>query len=241
MLEVKEIEGLPTGRLFSLSSPTIYAIITANWVRGGAVRMDLNQAEAIKNAVLNCQFCSGYRGRGLCINHKEIGLNYDFPQNDRINIMFVAESPPKIGNGFFYDVSSTNNAFRRKLFGYLCRANLGNINTVKEFTAKGYYLADAINCRWEKKGENGRSSIPDLIVKNCSFYLSKQLELFKPRYIVAMGNAAKLALDSEHCKAVFDKLKKDYPIEKIIEMTFITTSPHETDEERIAKLKTIAL
>jgi len=202
--------------------------------------MDLEQAEAIKNAVLNCQFCSGYTGKGLCINHKEIGLNYEFPKKERINIMFIAESPPKIGNGFFYDLSSTNNAFRKKLFKYINGTKLGTVNTVRDFTSKGYYLADAINCRWDK-GDTGKSRIPDAIVMNCSFYLSKQIELFKPRFIVAIGNAAKEALKNNRCKEVIEKLSKEYPVEDIIEMTFITTSPHETDEERIAKLKTISL
>ncbi|CQR75076.1 Uracil DNA glycosylase superfamily protein [Sporomusa ovata DSM 2662] len=202
--------------------------------------MDSSKAEAIKNAVLTCQICSGYAGKGLCVGHKEIGLNYDYPKQVRINIMFVAESPPKVGNGFFYDLSGPKGDFRSKLFKYINCAGLGCVDTLEDFKNKGYYLADAINCRWDKSS-TGSKTLPKSIFENCSIYLAQQIELFKPRFIVAMGKKSQAALETKQVKTILETLKEKTPVEDIIKMTFILTSPHETDEQRIAKLKTITL
>jgi hypothetical protein len=110
----------------------------------------VKEAENIKRCVMECRLCNDFETKGICITHKEIGLNYAYPKKAPITILFVAESPPAQGKGFFYDESHNNTIFRDTLFEYINLAGLGPVHGLQEFNNKGYYLADAINCRWDK-------------------------------------------------------------------------------------------
>jgi hypothetical protein len=88
----------------------------------------------------------------------------------------IAESPPKPGNGFFYDQSSESK-FRDVLFDYINLSGLGFVNSIEEFSNKGYYLADVINCRWDK---DKQKQISNKAAGTCAQYLAKQIGLFKP-------------------------------------------------------------
>jgi hypothetical protein len=151
----------------------------------------IHEAENIKQNVMTCQLCSDFETKGICIKHKEIGLNYTYPKKAPITILFVAESPPAPCKGFFYDEIHNNTKCRDKLFDYINRNELGQLNTIDDFNNKLYYLADVINCRWDKS-EKYKISKKDIniVVNNCSFYLVKLIRLFKPKIIVLMGEKA---------------------------------------------------
>ncbi len=199
--------------------------------------IDELQAETIKNSIHECKLCAGLSKNGsICIENKEVGLDYSYPPAVPIQVMFVAESPPAPGKGFFYDQNSENTMFRNKLFKLINHAGLGPLHTVEDFSRKGYYLADALNCRWDKKKG---SSLPDKILFNCSVHLSSQIRFFKPRYIVAMGKYAQKAVQLE---GVQKSIKETgIPEGNIISMSFILVAPNESDEQRIEKLKAIVV
>ena len=59
--------------------------------------VDEKIARKIKKSVQACKKCEGLDGTGaLCVDQKEIGLDYIYPRKSPINILFVAESPAKI-------------------------------------------------------------------------------------------------------------------------------------------------
>jgi len=193
------------------------------------------KVENIRTSVNKCSLCEHLNDSGaLSISKKEIGLNYIYPQETPINIFFIAESPPRPGNGFFYDPAAINTRFRDKLFDLLNRSCCGPIDNLEDFNNKGYYLADAINCRWDK---SIKRNLPNRVFFNCSIYLSLQLELFKPKYIVAMGNSARNSLRFENVQRSIEIL--DIPESNIVGISFILVASNETDAQRIEKLKPI--
>ena len=112
--------------------------------------VDEKKAKNIARSIQQCKKCQGISNDALRVANKEVGLSYLYPQNIPIRIMFIAESPPAPGKGFFYDSRSSNTSFRDKLFKLINEAGLGYVGTITEFNSKGYYLADAINCRYGK-------------------------------------------------------------------------------------------
>lgn len=200
----------------------------------GMVTVNKKMVRRIRKAVHACKKCDGLADTGvLCIDQKEIGLDYIYPRKIPINVLFVAESPPKPGNGFFYNSKVTNHRFRNKLFKLINESGLGPVNTIGDFTDKGYYLADTLNCRWNKSKKNYLSV---KIFRNCSFHLEKQIKLFKPEFVVAMGNEASSSLSYLQAKDVVK-----IPVDNIIEISFILVANNEKDAKKIKKLKSIAL
>lgn len=192
------------------------------------------EAERIKQSVIGCRLCGDFGTKGLCIDQKEIGLKYTYPNTVPINILWVAESPPQPGNGFFYDQSVKVSRFRDALFDYINLSGLGPVYCIKDFNAKGYYLADVINCRWDK---NKQSAVSKRVANTCAKYLAEQINLFKPRFIVFMGDVASGSMRNLD---VFEAIKQNQTLEGILEMSFIMTTPKETKQERIEKLKKLA-
>jgi uracil-DNA glycosylase len=92
-----------------------------------------------------------------------------------------------------------------------------------------------MNCRWNK---DKKKDLPIKIFRNCSVYLEKQLKLFLPRFIVAMGNKAKQALAFNNVKNTIKEL--GIPETNILKMSFPFRAVNETDEERVEKLKRLA-
>ena len=197
--------------------------------------IDSQKAQSIENSILQCLKCQGLAKNALQVDNKEVGLSYSYPQSTPIHTMFVAESPPAPGKGFFYDLKSHNTRFRDKLFRLINTAGLGRVNSIKDFNDKGYYLADALNCRWDK---SQKSSLSSKVFQNCSVHLARQIELFKPRYIVAMGRSAQKSLGFDEPTKIIRSLA--IPRQNIIEMSFILVAPNETDGQRINKLSTIS-
>ncbi len=195
------------------------------------------QAAKIVKSVKACRLCDGIDKKGgLCISEKEIGLAYMHPVNSPIKIFFIAESPPKPGHGFFYDEKSLNTAFRRKIFELINLANLGQVSDLLDFNGKGYYLADSINCRWDKKK---KAALPKRIFRNCSIYLEEQLRLLRPQWIVAMGGKAKETLAFENIESTIKEMKIEH---NIISFSFplgVGRYMTEKDEDRVEKLRRI--
>lgn len=146
---------------------------------------------------------------------KAIGLTYCEPKVP-LRILFVAESPP--ANGFFYD--QKHNTFRNRLFFLINQADLHPkpLTTIKQFNERGYFLADAINCRWDKSGPAGKLTT---IRNNCSEHLKNLIIAMKPQAIVLMGRHARLSFRNLNYKPVSTKL--------VIEIPFILTAPVRTE------------
>jgi hypothetical protein len=200
------------------------------------VNIDQDRVVTIKNAVYACSLCKGIDRTGaLCINDKNIGLSYTYyPKTVPIEILFIAESPPKPGNDFFYDESHIDVPFRNRLFKLINASGLGIIKALQDFERKGYYLADAINCRWNKQIEDYLSV---KVFKHCSAYLAQQIELFKPKFIVTMGNTASRSLSYPEVNEAIKKI--NIPEEHIIRMSLVLVASNENDVQRINKLKSI--
>ena len=196
---------------------------------------DPRQAKSICDSIRECSICRNLTKAGaLSVEEKEVGLDYSFPNKVPIEILFIAESPPAPEKGFFYDQTSSNTIFRTKLFNLINRAGLGEVRTISDFNEKGFYLADSINCRWDKSLS---SSLSNQVFENCSVHLAKQIDLFQPRNIVAMGENSQTSLKYQPVQNALEKI--DLDPRRIIKMSFILVAPNETDEQRIAKLRTI--
>jgi uracil-DNA glycosylase len=190
----------------------------------------------IKETVHNCDLCKELDNTGgLFIDQKEIGLDYSYPKRFPIKILFVAESPPRPGNGFFYDDQNyPNHRFRNRLFSIINQADLGPVDSICKFTKKGYYLADAINCRWDKSlGRN----LSRAVFKACSEHLSQQIRLFQPIFIVAMGRNAQNSIQIEPVQDTIQDVK--IPSERIINISFPVVASNETDKNRVKSLRPI--
>jgi len=108
------------------------------------------------------------------------------------------------------------------------------VHSLKDFSNKGYYLADAINCRWNK---SKKKYLKKAVFQNCAFHLAGQINLFKPKYIVAMGRIAQKIIRFNEPKTAINDL--GISDTNIIEMSFILVASNETDEQRVGKLKAI--
>lgn len=198
--------------------------------------IDTNLIESIRNQLKSCKSCLDLDKTGaLCIHEKQIGLFYTYPRSIPINVMFIAESPPKPGNGFFYDEQTKSPGFRNRVFKLLNRAGLGPISSLQEFTDKGFYLTDAINCRWDK---DKKRDLSINIFRNCSIFLEKQIRLFRPRFLVAMGSKAKQVLTLDNVENIVREMRM--PETHIVRMSFPLRAVNETDGQRIDKLKRLA-
>ena len=195
----------------------------------------------VRSDVEKCDLCKRFLSEAICLDPKKtghpptaIGLTYVKPKTP-LEILFIAESPPEIG--FFYDPASPNNAFREKLFKLLNKAtpwpsDLRPIVSIDDFNDRGYFLADAINCRWRKYGDKSpgeksgkKLAIPlDKVLMECSGYLYWQIVNLMPRVIVLVGTTAANAYYSIHERL---RQSKDLDIQKVLvlQMPFILTAP----------------
>ena len=199
--------------------------------------VDHKIAGLIRRRILTCKSCADLDNTGaLCINEKQTGLSYMYPKKTPIKIMFIAESPPKPGRGFFYDNETKSPRFRNRVFKLINSAGLGPVNSLKDFNDREFYLTDAINCRWDKERKKDLSID---IFRNCSRFLRDQIKMLKPLYIVAMGNKAKHSIVFDNVIKAMDELR--IPKKNIIRISFPLRAANETDEERIEKLRGIVI
>jgi len=110
---------------------------------------------------------------------------------ERLECLFIAESPPGDSERFFYD-SRSKSQLRENLFDLL-----GIKRGLLEFKEKGFLLVDAVECRVKKRdGEEVKGSILKKAVRNCSYILKLKLELARlgTAKLVVMGRTALEAL-----------------------------------------------
>lgn len=182
----------------------------------------MKSLKQISDSISACDLCKNYKLPGLCIKQKETGLKYGYPKTE-VKILLIAESPPV--NGFFYD-TETENRLSKEVFKLLTLSGFGTINTLSDFDSAGFYLADSINCRWNKRESR---NLPVSVYKNCFIHLKRQIDYFNPLAVITLGTRASESL-LKLTKYNFKILKLQFPFGVGKYMT-------ETREERIDKLK----
>jgi uracil-DNA glycosylase len=194
----------------------------------------LDSLASIRDKVLTCTRCEGL-SQAIYPFGKEIGLAYVRPRIPT-EILFVAESPPGRQGSFFYDNRSPEPRFRNRLFQLITKSGLGPVRTIEEFNEKGYYLADVINCRWEKSVSKNPNELVT-IRQNCLGYLSDQIQILRPRGMVFMGAEARKALNTAEIGSLIREL--NISRERIIEIPFILTAPVKT-EDIVEKMRVLS-
>ena len=199
----------------------------------------MDSLKKIEQDILNCQLCEHYNSNGaLCISQKETGLKYGYP-NCNTEIMIIAESPPAPGKGFFYNTSSKNNRLRKKTFDLINKSNLvtQSLKSLGDFDKAGFYLADAINCRWDKSISK---SLSKSVFTNCSKFLIRQINLLKPRAIITFGKKAKKSIEFTDDQKIIYQINLSST--KIINLQFPLGNGrymNETDDDRIKVMRTL--
>ena len=204
--------------------------------------MMIAMTSELSEKVRACDKCKGIC-EAIFPHGKDIGIDYA-PLTPPIKIMFVAESPPGSADNFFYNSNAQDTRFRKRLFKLINESGLGSVHTLDDFNQHSFYLADAINCRWNKsEGSNGKklfkqptSTALKVIAKNCLPYLTAQIDLLKPQSIVFMGEMAKNASHQGAVQAAINSLGlRD---SQLVRMPFILTAPVKT-EVLVSSLKQI--
>jgi len=119
----------------------------------------------------------------LCYGDTPIYVPLPDPKNGKNNldIMFVNERPGRIGTGDSGFVSINNNDPSAKHFKE-CFLESG-------LNLKKFYSTNTCLCY--PKFEGYRDNHPSTKeIKNCHFWLKKQIEIVKPKLIITMGNIA---------------------------------------------------
>ncbi len=126
---------------------------------------DLDSFEKLKQKVYSCHLCE------LSKTRKNIVFGEG---NESADLMFVGEAP-----GFYEDESG------RPFVGRAGQLLTKIINNVLELDRSDVYIANIVKCR----PPNNATPTPE-IANCCKGYLYKQIELVKPKIIVALGSVA---------------------------------------------------
>jgi hypothetical protein len=188
--------------------------------------------------VVGCNKCEGISSAVFPYG-REIGLSYVKPKLPA-EVIFVAESPPGSRENFFYNEKSLDISFRERLFKLINLAGLKPVSSVAEFNTRGFYLADAINCRWNKNRTDEQQPSKkqlNIIINNCVEHLVNQIQALKPKAVVFLGKVAQKAGESQKVQEVLGHL--NIPKRNIVRMPFILTAPVET-EDLVTKLKVLS-
>lgn len=189
-----------------------------------------------QNNVMNCFKCANI-SPAIGPVGRDIGLNYVVPTVP-VEVLFIAESPPANNLNFFYNQIAANTRFRNRLFTLINLAGLKPVQNINQFNTRGYYLADAINCGWNKAiRPQPTQRQKTLILGNCLAYLEAQLRCLQPKAVVMMGNVAKMAGNKPQISKALAEL--NIPSERVIKIPFITTAPVTTKflVDELSKLK----
>ena len=127
--------------------------------------LNLDTFDKLKEKVYSCHLCE------LSKSRKNIVFGEG---NESANLMFVGEAP-----GFYEDESG------RPFVGRAGQLLTKIINNVLELDRSEVYIANIVKCR------PPNNATPTLEIANsCKGYLYKQIELVKPKIIVALGSVA---------------------------------------------------
>ena len=106
-----------------------------------------------------------------------------------VNVLFVAESPPWNGEQrYFYNTLKTGKrgGLRKEILKWL------GLPSLDSFKNEGYFLIDAIKCRFNK---SEKSNVPKQILSKCSNkFLAEEIRSLRPKTIFVLGDSAKKAL-----------------------------------------------
>ncbi len=106
---------------------------------------------------------------------------------EKIKILMIAEAMPENPNDYFY--SKKDPVFMETTLQAFRDANL-EVNTIDDIVDLGFYLTIAVKCA--KIGY----SVPTNAIKNCSFILEKEINLFlNYKVIMLMGDVAIKAMN----------------------------------------------
>jgi uracil-DNA glycosylase len=153
--------------------------------------------ELVKEIEEKVRRCDKCRGLGPINVDSKPYLEYNVYEEwvpERLECLFIAESPPGNSERFFYNPTSKGQ-LRENLFDLLGIKK--NYDGLLEFKEKGFLLVDAIECRVKKRdGEEVKGSILKKAVRNCSYILKLKLELARlgTAKLVVMGRTALEAL-----------------------------------------------
>ena len=145
----------------------------------------------------NCTKCVdlGLASSDRLDTHQKPYIDFDVEKRwkpGKVSVLFIAESPPWNGKQrYFYnpDVVEKRINLRKEVLKYL------NLNSLKEFTDKGYFLVDTIKCRLNKSKKIKTPLRITSISKVCAEqFLRREIEELKPPTIFVLGNTAKKAL-----------------------------------------------
>jgi hypothetical protein len=148
--------------------------------------------ELVKEIEEKVRRCDKCRGLGPINVDSKPYLKYNVYKEwvpERLECLFIAESPPGNSERFFYkddkDKPELKSQLRENLFDLL-----GIKRGLLEFKEKGFLLVDTIECRVKKRdGEKVKRSILKKAARNCSFILKLKLELARlgTAKLVVMG------------------------------------------------------
>jgi uracil-DNA glycosylase len=108
---------------------------------------------------------------------------------DKVNVLFVAESPPWNGKqSYFYNPNRSQTGLRAEVLKDL---GLGSLEDFRD--KKGYFLIDTIKCRLNK---SNKKNVPSLVTRTCATrFLHREIVDLEPKTIFVLEKTAKQALE----------------------------------------------
>ena len=114
---------------------------------------------------------------------------------EEIKLLIVTESPPPgQKEDFFYNLSKPD-AMRRNFMVILGLEGMSDTEVPRWFKGRGAFITNAIKCRPIRP--EGRYRDPRLLTEmtlNCTHVLELEVELLRPKKIIAMGTYAQLSV-----------------------------------------------
>lgn len=159
----------------------------------------------------NCIRCMGYSEMysSSAIVHTDMKPNLEYKADlwkpYEIKVLFLAESPPfhsknskTVNDSYFYNHTESQRflgapspllgTLSWNLFWLLGISNkLSKKEKLEEFREKSCYYVNVVKCRTERYD---RKNLINRTVKNCSFFLEKEIKDLEPKSIVVLGERA---------------------------------------------------
>ncbi|NHJ32665.1 MAG: hypothetical protein FK732_07375 [Asgard group archaeon] len=185
----------------------------------------------------NCIRCMGYSeiysSSAIIHTEKKPNLEYkaDLWKPNEIKVLFLAEAPPfhsskskTVNDSYFYNQEESQRFFGApspllgtlswNLFWLLGINNkLSKKEKLEAFREKSCYYVNVVKCRTERYD---KKNLINRTVKNCSFFLEKEIKELKPNSIVVLGERALYGLK---CCELFKGLIPSNSINSLVEET----------------------
>lgn len=106
----------------------------------------------------------------------------------KVKVLFIAESPPKDGDGGYFYNAKTEGRLRNKIFNLLDIHEEKAEKGLQRFKKRNFFLIDTVKCRLDK---SKRKSVPQKVIKRCAEnFLQKEIDDLKPGKICVLGRTA---------------------------------------------------